>query len=74
MPSTKLCPKCNQLPTISFDHIGIKKICSIGCSNIGCFFCSPIVITGFNKEKITQKAIDKWNQRVENYRKIKGVM
>lgn len=69
MPSVKLCPRCNQLPKVKFERRWFKHICVISCGNIGCPFYYPIVITGFNEEKTMKKAIDRWNELVENHHK-----
>ena len=69
MPSVELCPNCNQLPSVKFKRSGLKHICVVSCPNLGCPFFYPIVMTGFNDEKVMQKAIDRWNEKVKEYRK-----
>lgn len=67
MPSVKLCPKCNQLPKVKFKKKWFKHICVISCANIGCPFFYPIVMTGLNEEKVMKRAVDRWNERVEDF-------
>lgn len=69
MPSVELCPNCNQLPSVKFKRSGFKHICVVSCPNLGCPFFYPIVMTGFNDEKVMQKAINRWNERIKEYKK-----
>ena len=69
MPSVELCPNCNQLPSVKFKRSGFKHICVVSYPNLGCPFFYPIVMTGFNDEKVMQKAIDRWNEKVKEYKK-----
>lgn len=70
MPSVKLCPRCNQLPTVKFERSGFMHLCVVSCANLGCPFFYPIVMTSmYSDEKAMQKAIDRWNEKVKEYKK-----
>jgi len=65
MPSLKLCPKCNCLPTVHFNKRFVRCFCTISCPNFGCPQFYPIVTTGFSENSALQKAAEQWNERVE---------
>ena len=70
MPSVKLCPRCNQLPTVKFKRSGFMHLCIVSCANLGCHFFYPIVMTSmYSDEKAMEKAINRWNEKVKEYKK-----
>lgn len=66
MPTTKICPRCKQLPNIRESHSFLQYSCTIYCHNIGCKYFYPVVGVAFSKQKAMDKAVKLWNERIEN--------
>lgn len=64
----KRCPICDIQPEVSFEKVGVLKVCAINCSNIGCPHYYPIVATALKKKEALKKAADRWNKRIEGER------
>jgi len=63
----KNCPKCNCPPNIEVRKSFLRYEYSVYCKNLGCELYFPQITLGFNKEKTARRAVDRWNESVNDF-------